>query len=555
MLTKRQFVAEQLRGLAPDAEWNMEGIDRADELAGMLVRAGVTDLWALRLTPVTVVIPGGTFERENEAGTILETFLDREESTYAFDYYGRRIGYLGTPDRNDNEATLRKTDMGFMLAWSAEGHGNVSYYLKASPQKTLQIVPVWGSSSDTADARLFAKAIISFVISAYLPMVGVNIGQAVGSAVVSAEFAAAYPAVTTAIGNVAVSAALNGGDIESAVKSVALSSFAGMAGGQVGDMATFATDSEMVGKLAAVATKTAIIGGDIKRAVSLELLAIGASNMGADDTVGFDFFAAGGPVSGEFDFSNISMDGGFNMNFDPGAYSFDMNGYDFGFDAGYFDNLGNLTFEGDFADGLPQIEYVIPTLPPLDIPAVEIDANAQATPGGDPVVWSPFSFNVDTSAYGPTTGGAPPGPSAPARPDSPSYSPTTVIQGVTAAALAALNLVKAYRSLDQPTVQTTARAVRADGSVAVVGNNGLIQTRTAGGAVVASRPPVGVPQATLDGNFVVNNGDGTYTVVSPQGQSQTLQYSGTAAQGAAGPNWWLIGGGVVVAALLLRRNR
>ena len=46
-INKVEFVAQQLRKIAPDADWNVFEVDRATELARILVRADITDLWAL----------------------------------------------------------------------------------------------------------------------------------------------------------------------------------------------------------------------------------------------------------------------------------------------------------------------------------------------------------------------------------------------------------------------------------------------------------------------------------------------------------------------------
>jgi hypothetical protein len=116
-------------------------------------------------------------------------------------------------------------------------------------------------------------------------------------------------------------------------------------------------------------------------------------------------------------------------------------------------------------------------------------------------------------------------------------------------------VLAAWQRLKNPQVQPRARVVNADGSVSVVGNNGLIQTRTPDGRIVAQRPPVGVPQATISGNYIVNNGDGTYSIISPTGQKQTYPYTTATAVGGAGlPGGalpWIVGG---VALLVLMRK-
>lgn len=512
-----QFVAEQLRNTSPQAEWNAAGVDRAQELARILVRNNVTDLWALRLIPVTLTIDHPTRYIETEGGMVIEPGRREVINTYAFDYYGRRIGFLGTPDRAENRESFELGDHGYALAWSAEGHGNITYLVQ--PDKAagvLRIVPKWGSSSDAGEIRGALITAISFFAMTVLPMAGVSLGATIGNAVLPASFAAAYPGVATAIGNVALSAALNGGDIEQAVKGVALSSVAGMGGAQVGGFVESASNSALFGSVANVATRVAIAGGDVKSAVAAELLSQGVTRMSADDNFIFNAFAS----DPEFTF-----DPQFGNGFDPVNFT----GGDWGnIDPNIFGNGGGFDFSGVFGnDVLPPVLFDdIPQTMDLQLPPAPNDF--------DSISWNPFATPTAGNGTTPTTPVTPPpGVQQPANPNSGSYSPTQIVQGITAAAMSALQLVRAYRQLDTTAVQTTARTVRANGAVSVIGNNGLIQTRNPDGSISSSVPPVGVPQATTTGNYVVNNGDGTYTVVSPTGQTQTLRYS-SAANTAAG---------------------
>lgn len=525
MIDRVSFVADQLRALAPDADWQMAGIDRSVELARILVRTGVTDLWALQLIPVSETINHPPYSYETEGGYQLVDARTEVIDSYAFNYYGVRIGFLGTPDRPENQSMFQVGDLGVSIAWSAEGHGNVTYCIRPNAARTaLRIVPVWGSSSDAGFVRSAVIMAISVFAMMVLPMAGINVANAIGTAVLPSTVAASYPALATAIGNVALSAAVNGGDIEKAVKGVALSSVAGFGGTQVGQFASAATNSELFGQFVNVATRTAIAGGDIKRAVGIELLSQGVTRMSADDSFIFQ------SIEPEFDANDISGVGfGDFWTNEPVAVP-----YDFG------SAFGEFSF-GDFVSD-------IPALPDLQLPPADLSIN--------PVDWNPFPTV--------TTGGvvsAPPANQLPANPNSQSYTPSQIIQGVTSAAMSALNLVRAYRQLDSPAVQTTARVVRPNGAVSVIGNNGLIQTRNPDGSVSSALPPVGVPQATTSGNYVVNNGDGTYTVVSPAGQSQTVRYSSTVSATAASGSQNLIPGvsntillfGAVGAFLLARK--
>lgn len=506
MYTKTDFISAQLKAIAPDADWQMSGVDRATELARILERHGITDLWALQLIPAQGLyhVPAWT-EYITQDSTINHPAKDEVRDGYAFLYYGVQFGYLGTPERADNFPLFEKRDIGYMLAWSSAGHGNVSYCVRPNAKKqSLEIVPVWGSSSDAADIRTAAIVIISFFAFTALPMAGVSVGNAIGSAVLPASFSAAYPGLTTAIGNIALSTALNGGDVEKAVKNATLSAASGTAGEFVGSAAQLATDSQLIGTLADVATRTAIVGGDIKTAVAFEAAKYGVGLM---DNPAVDWFAPSGSAFGDsFGWSNevdfgTSLDFGDGLNFsDPFANPF--------IDFNLPDTGGNVfDFDTDTLTSGPAFdEYQFN--PFLDA-ASQTAVNAAVTPSIVP----------------------PPAPSNPPPPNSPVYSPTNIVQGITTAALAAINVIKAYRSLDAPTIQPTARVVRPDGSVSAIGSNGLIQTRGPNGQITASRPPVGIPQATVDGNYIVNNGDGSYSVVSPTGQTARYSYSPTSAGG------------------------
>lgn len=528
MMSKLDFVADQLRTSTPGVEWVIEGIDRAVELARILVRADITDLWALKLrTGSEVISLPVTYEHPTADQQIMIPAHDETVTGYCFDYYGRQIGFLGTPDRQDNRGLLESTDIGYLIAWSAAGHGQVGYTVYPDAErKVIVLRPVWRSSSDAAFIRQAIIMLISmYVMAGYgfgaAGATGSTVGSTVGQAVVSAEFAAAYPGLTAAIGNTAVSAVLNGGDVIGAVQQVALGYIGGSAGAYAGQAVMTATDSVIVSQLANAAARAVVTGADLKQAVAMQMLNLGAT---LTDTKMPDY---------EFDFSAPDA---FN-NVDLPLFEFDGGGF---------------TFD------VPTFDVLLPDLPPLEIADVTFDPRIYETTS-DPFEWSPFSSNSLTTTF-PTAandGTVSSNPVTPAPPNSPAYSPTQIIQGISSAALASINLIKAYQSLSTPVVQTTARAVRSDGSVAVVGNNGLIQTRTPGGAVSGARPPVGIPQATLDGNYIVNNGDGTYTVVSPDGRTAHYSYSSETTTRFLGltDNQLMLGAGALFAVALLARKR
>jgi hypothetical protein len=144
-----------------------------------------------------------------------------------------------------------------------------------------------------------------------------------------------------------------------------------------------------------------------------------------------------------------------------------------------------------------------------------------------------------------------------APPTASEWSITGVIQDATAAMLAAAGLVAAYRQLTGGgRVNTTAAARTPQGANVQARDDGLIWTRDEQGRVTSTRPPTGLLQTTTTGRGIINNGDGTYTLIGADGQSQVVRYAGAGAGIMAGlPAWapWALVGGAAL--LLVARSR
>ena len=110
MLTRVEFIKQQLAALSPGADWNLQGIDRLQELAEVFERNGITDLWQLKLIPVedVHVIPAGT--EYTESDTVFHPEHEQIVKGYAFDYYLHKIGFLSGPDELVNEPLFDQTD-------------------------------------------------------------------------------------------------------------------------------------------------------------------------------------------------------------------------------------------------------------------------------------------------------------------------------------------------------------------------------------------------------------------------------------------------------------
>lgn len=123
-----------------------------------------------------------------------------------------------------------------------------------------------------------------------------------------------------------------------------------------------------------------------------------------------------------------------------------------------------------------------------------------------------------------------------------------IVRNVTVAAGTALTLVRAWREIDGPPPNTTAQA-RVGSNVVRANPDGTITTTNAAGQVIRTLPPTGQPQMTTDGSMIVNNGDGSYTRITPDGRTTVQRYGTTpaASSGIAGISTpLLIGAGALL---------
>lgn len=458
----RQFLADQLQAAAPEAEWDASGVNRADELAGIFLRHGVKDLGNLGLVKVT---------RREQAHAWTEP-VQREYLAFAYhepDGRIRRFGFMGTQDRHDQTDFLDPSGAGLLAAWSSAGKGHVNYVV-VPRSAGFAIVPRWGSSSDAASIRETVLVVGSMVVMFALPAAGISAANAIGSAVIGPTAAASYPALANAIGNVALSTAFNGGNIKQAAQGAALAYAGGAAGGAVGGAVSNATNTQILGDLANLATRTYIQGGDVDQAVKRALIQKGLSMDWMTDTLRESIAP---PMTADASNFPTAVDsyGGSGSFFDPwsfGSTSWGGSGFDF-----TFSDLSNVGFS------TPILESNFPT-------------PAQFNPQTDSSFgWSDFRDVVNNVSY---------------------------------AALAALKLNAAYQQVRNPSIAIQAQRVAANGVVTTALDTGVIQTRQPDGRVTMDRPPVGVPHSTVTGNVIVNNGNGTFDLIDPAGNRRTLPY-------------------------------
>jgi hypothetical protein len=469
-LTPVDWIASQLRESVPMGNWDASGVDRARELAAWLVGAGVRDLGGLLLLRAVETV-------RDASGAVVKS-----SDLYALQYgSGKPFGYLSRPGSKYLD--------GLEVGWSAEGHGGVTYVVQGGAGGFV-IVPIWGSTSDAGSIREGLIMVGTFVLTFALPAAGFSIANAIGSTIVGPTLTAAYPALANAVGQAAVSTVMNGGNVADAVRGVALSYVGAEVGGFTGGAVFKATDVDLLGKLASSATAALVQGGDVKRAVGLSLITNGAKNM--DDWFAMDNGPGDGggyapaPVTGYHDPVYDAPDVLPAAGIDYGPSPVDL------IEPGPFAPLpaGSIFQTGVFPASQASGQSMMP----------------------EPVIQAPIPANGG--------GGS-------------TFDASNIISTGTRAALAALQLVNAYKASRNPGLNPTARYVDpSTGAVIAASDNGLIQTQTIGGAVTSRRPPVGQPQMTTTGNIVVNNGDGTYTLIDGNGNRTVRAYAPTSSFGS-----------------------
>ena len=230
---------------------------------------------------------------------------------------------------------------------------------------------------------------------------------------------------------------------------------------------------------------------------------------------------------------------------------FDLpSGYDVSFDAWTIDIP---TFEVPSIESfVPGIEdFYVQPLPEFDaLPDIPVSEMAPLTP--------------DTIASVEVTDFAGPAdvPVSSVRPPvAEEWTVGEAIKDATAAMVAAAGLVVAFNRLRDAAgggaVNTTASARTGAGAQVQARDDGMVWTRDPQGRVTSSRPAVGLLQTTTTGNGIINNGNGTYTLIRPDGSRSTLRYPGAVGAAFAGlPAWapWALAGGAALLLVAARRR-
>lgn len=382
-----------------------------------------------------------------------------------------------------------------------------------------------------------------------------GLGPVLSAAIFGPATVAAYPVATAAFTNLTLQTALTGGDIEAAARSAAAS----LVGAEFGNVVGSGLDSAQIGKVAAAAATAAVQGGNVDQAVIRALINIGAQSVDDDSNPIYDY--------GEPDYTLPVYDYGDYVTLDDIGVQLDLveindilainadtlDAVEIDPSSLFPDEYGNLFLaSGEYVE-LSDTVYV-------DSIYVDAEGNIRA-PDNNILVPSDEALNLTADQLsaeiarmmdenaGTTVA------TAPAPPSRPAATPPAASQ------------------TKWPSITDTTKVLDSIGKLAAQLKSTINAVRTgtyrppAGSTSTTGTPrntPVGVPITLPDGRVVVNNGNGTQTIRTPDGRITTVpsSYAGSTGAGGAGGllpgvsnQALLIGGAILVGAVLLARRR
>jgi hypothetical protein len=141
-------------------------------------------------------------------------------------------------------------------------------------------------------------------------------------------------------------------------------------------------------------------------------------------------------------------------------------------------------------------------------------------------------------------------------------SVANVLDNLTNLAVNALKVYGVWQQYNKQPIAAPGTRQLSNGATVTPVKNGTLVTRGPTGSTSTRPMEPGKPYTFADGSIVINNGNGTYTVISANGQSTTQPYpQGTPTGGLSsmlgGSNMGplLVGGGLLLGGLLLARRR
>lgn len=381
-----------------------------------------------------------------------------------------------------------------------------------------------------------------------------GLGSVLNVAIFGPATVAAYPAATAAFTNLTLQTALTGGDIEAAARSAAAS----LVGAEFGDVVGSGLDSAQIGKVAAAAATAAVRGGDIDQAVIRALINIGAQSVDDDSNPVYDF--------GEPDYSNPVYDYGDYVTLDDIGVELDLieindilainddilDAADIDPSSLFPDEYGNLFLaSGEYVE-MSDTVYV-------DSIYVDAEGNIRA-PDNNILIPSDEALNLTADQLSAEIARMM------------DENAGTVVTTAPAPASRPAATPPAASQTKWPSITDATKVLESIGKLAAQLKSTInaVQTGTyrppAGSTSTTGTPrntPVGVPITLPDGRVIVNNGNGTQTIRTPDGRTTTVSSSYSGATGAGGGGLLpgvsnqalLIGGAILVGAVLLARRR
>ena len=381
-----------------------------------------------------------------------------------------------------------------------------------------------------------------------------SLGPVLSAAIFGPATVAAYPVATAAFTNLTLQTALTGGDIEAAARSAAAS----LVGAEFGNVVGSGLDSAQIGKIAAAAATAAVQGGNVDQAVIRALINIGAQSVSDSNAIYdygepdytlpvFDYgdYVTLDDIGVELDLIEINDILAINddildaADIDPSSLFPDEYGNLFLASGEYVELSDTVYVDSIYADAegnirAPDNNILIPSDEALNLTADQLSAE--------------IARMMDENA-GTTVATAPAPASRPAA--TPPAASQTKWPSITDATKVLDSIGKLAAQLRSTVTAVSTGTYRPPaGSTSTTGT--------------PRNTPVGVPITLPDGRVVVNNGNGTQTIRTPDGRVTTVpsSYAGSTGAGGAGGllpgvsnQALLIGGAILVGAVLLARRR
>ena len=216
-------LAELLR--AQGGDWNIGGIDRAQELADLLGKQGVTSLDVRGFTGGGEAAnpnytpnpnPGEALRGGKPDPNWSKTIQVPRQLTIG----GKNIGFAGNYNNDgsygqhagpglQSSGNLGDINSYNRVGWSARGDGNVSYNVVTGPDGKLRIMPFWASSNETAKYAPVVGALGAFVGGGLLANAA-GMGAAGSAGAAGGQTAAGGLGTTSGFGGVGTDAAVSG---------------------------------------------------------------------------------------------------------------------------------------------------------------------------------------------------------------------------------------------------------------------------------------------------------------------------------------------------------